>query len=91
VAIHNPKDFYSGLMFLAMGLAFAIGATNYPRDEGYDIWAGLGKAGVSSALGGYGNRRDLPTAIEAGSSGGVLRQARAFGGRLSLIHPAIQG
>jgi hypothetical protein len=30
VQIYNPKDFYSGLLFLAVGLAFAIGATNYP-------------------------------------------------------------
>jgi hypothetical protein len=30
MAIHNPKDFYSGLLFIAIGLAFAIGAANYP-------------------------------------------------------------
>jgi hypothetical protein len=38
--IHNPKDFYSGLMFLAVGLAFAIGATNYPIGTAVRMGAG---------------------------------------------------
>lgn len=32
--IKSQKDFFSGLMFLAVGLAFAIGATNYTIGSG---------------------------------------------------------
>lgn len=32
--IKSQKDFYSGLMFLLVGLAFAVGATSYKVGEG---------------------------------------------------------
>jgi hypothetical protein len=34
VRIKSQKDFFAGLMFLAMGVAFAWGATNYTIGEG---------------------------------------------------------
>jgi hypothetical protein len=34
VKIKSQKDFFSGLMFLAVGIAFAWGATNYNIGEG---------------------------------------------------------
>jgi hypothetical protein len=34
VKIKSQQDFFSGLMFLALGLAFAWGATTYPIGEG---------------------------------------------------------
>jgi putative tricarboxylic transport membrane protein len=40
VQIHDPKDFYSGLLFIAIGLAFAIGATNYPLGSAVRMGAG---------------------------------------------------
>jgi len=38
--IHNPKDFYAGLLFIAVGLAFAIVATNYPLGTAVRMGAG---------------------------------------------------
>lgn len=40
MTIHNPKDFYSGLLFFVVGLAFAIGATNYPIGTAVRMGAG---------------------------------------------------
>src|SRR5512140_3156356 len=38
--IKSQKDFYSGLMFMAVGLAFAWGATTYTIGEGARMGAG---------------------------------------------------
>jgi Tripartite tricarboxylate transporter TctB family len=40
VQIHDAKDFYSGLLFIAIGLAFAIGAANYPLGSAVRMGAG---------------------------------------------------
>lgn len=40
VIIKSQKDFYSGLMFLAVGLAFAVGSQNYSIGEGAKMGPG---------------------------------------------------
>ncbi|MDP1968647.1 MAG: tripartite tricarboxylate transporter TctB family protein, partial [Burkholderiaceae bacterium] len=64
--IKNHKDFFAGLMFCAIGLAFAIGATNYKIGEGARMGPGyfpimlgviLALIGVVILLTGLGSRR----------------------------------
>lgn len=71
--IKNHKDFFAGLMFCAMGSAFAIGATNYNVGEGARMGPGyfpimlgviLALMGVVIMLTGLGSRR-----VEAGRVG----------------------
>jgi hypothetical protein len=48
--IKSEKDFWSGLMFLVVGVAFAIGATNYSLGESARPGPGYFPLGLSTLL-----------------------------------------
>ena len=52
--IKSEKDFYSGLMFLAMGIAFAWGATTYNIGEGARMGPGYFPLMLGILLAGIG-------------------------------------
>ena len=52
--IKSQKDFFSGLMFLAVGIAFAWGATNYTIGEGARMGPGYFPLMLGIVLAGMG-------------------------------------
>jgi hypothetical protein len=54
VKIKSQKDFYSGLMFIAVGLAFAWGATTYNIGEGARMGPGYFPLMLGFVLAGLG-------------------------------------
>ena len=48
--IKSQKDFYSGLMFMVVGVAFAVGSTNYPLGVGARMGPGLFPLGLGILL-----------------------------------------
>ena len=52
--IKSQQDFFSGLMFLALGLAFAWGATTYPIGEGARMGPGYFPLLLGIVLAGLG-------------------------------------
>src|SRR5215218_2302229 len=52
--IKSQKDFYSGLMFLVVGVAFAWGATNYTIGEGARMGPGYFPLMLGILLAGLG-------------------------------------
>jgi hypothetical protein len=54
VKIKSQQDFFSGLMFLALGLAFAWGATTYPIGEGARMGPGYFPLLLGIVLAGLG-------------------------------------
>lgn len=52
--IKSQKDFFSGLMFMVVGIAFAIGSTEYPLGGGARMGPGLFPLALSVILAGLG-------------------------------------
>ena len=48
--IKSQKDFFSGLMFMVVGVAFAVGSTNYPMGVGARMGPGLFPLGLGILL-----------------------------------------
>lgn len=54
MTIKSQKDFFSGLMFMVVGVAFAVGSTNYPLGVGARMGPGLFPLGLGILLAGLG-------------------------------------
>ena len=54
MTIKSQKDFFSGLMFIVVGVAFAVGSTNYPLGVGARMGPGLFPLGLGILLAGLG-------------------------------------
>lgn len=52
--IKSQKDFFSGLMFMVVGVAFAVGSTEYPLGAGARMGPGLFPLALSIILAGLG-------------------------------------
>lgn len=52
--VKSQKDFFSGLMFMVVGVAFAVGSTRYPIGVGAGMGPGLFPLGLGVLLAGLG-------------------------------------